>query len=104
MFFCGRTGLQKVLAAYMIYLNAATLRQFTEGMNMQLIRNFFQFVMYEIRLTQDQRIECHMTRLQLGKTDAERREDARRGFVRKALFQLVLVLVFGLYAIGKLAS
>lgn len=96
--------MQKVLAEFMIYLNAATLRQFTEGTDMQLIRNFFQFVMYEIRLTQDQRIERHMSRLQLGKTDAERREDTRRGFVRKALLQLAVVLALGLYAIGKLSA
>lgn len=88
----------------MIYLNAATLRQFTEGTDMQLIRNFFQFVMYEIRLTQDQRIERQVSRLQLGKTDAERREDARRTDIRKAVLRLVVVLVFGLYAVGKLSA
>lgn len=71
---------------------------------MQLIRNFFQFVMYEIRLTQDQRIERQVSRLQLGKTDAERREDARRTDIRKAVLRLVVVLVFGLYAVGKLSA
>lgn len=63
---------------------------------MGLIRNFFQVARYLATSTADERVE---RRLQLGKTDAERREDARRVTARNAALSALAVVLLALAAI-----